>query len=73
MTTLADYLETLTLCRAHLPADADPIHRERLDAIATLLRERERERAEKEAALLVAEEQLDRLSDDYTALLRALA
>jgi hypothetical protein len=73
MTTLTDELETLTLCRAHLPVDADPIHRERLDAIATLLHERERELAEKEAALLVAQEQLDRLGDDYTALLRALA
>jgi hypothetical protein len=73
MTTLADYLETLTLCRVHLPAGTDPIHRERLDAIAVQLREREQELAEKEARLLAAEEQFDRLSDDYTALLRALA
>ena len=43
----ADLLFTLNICRKHLPADADPVHAERLKVIERIVR-REFDRSEPE-------------------------
>lgn len=44
-----DLLFNLNICRKHLPADADPVHSERLKVIERIVR-RESERSEPENA-----------------------